>query len=85
MLKVSKITLFISGMVIIFSILINLSDYANYKQFTTFLEFENLSFKLGTWYIVTLIIGTILFVISLISVLFMKNKTKQGNKNDKEN
>lgn len=85
MLKTIKGILFVSIIIIFFSVLINLSDYANYKQFTTFLEFETLNFKLGTWYIITLIIGIILFIISLISFLIIKSKPKQGNKNDKKN
>lgn len=85
MLKIIKGILFISIIMILFSVLINLSDYANYKQFTTFLGFETLNFKLGTWYIITLIIGITLFIISLITFLIMKSKLKQGNKNDKKN
>ena len=85
MLKTLKALLFISIIVIIFSILVNLNDYANYKQFISFWEFESMNFKLGTWYIFTLVIGMILFVISIIAFLNVKNKTKQGKANGKKN
>ena len=85
MLKTLKALLFISIIVIIFSILVNLNDYANYKQFISFWEFESMNFKLGTWYIFTLVIGIILFVISIIAFLNVKNKTKQGKANGKKN
>lgn len=85
MLKTLKALLFISIIIIIFSILVNLNDYANYRQFTSFLEFENVNFKLGTWYIFTFIIGVFLLIVSTISFLVIKSKAKKGNTNGKKN
>lgn len=78
MLKISKITLFISIAILFFSILININDFYNYKDFLSFWNFEYIQFRIGTWYILFFIVGIILFISSLITFLALrKSKKKQ--------
>ena len=75
--------LFLLGITITFiGIFANLRQYFEYKDFVSFWEFQEIYFKLGTWYNIFIIIGIILLII-YFTIYLTKKKYNITDKNKK--